>query len=318
MISQSESSMLPAPAARCRGFTLVELLVVIGIIALLVAILLPALNRAREQANTVRCLSNLRQIGSAIQNYASDYQGYLVPGRYDSPSYPAQSIAELDTWATILVNSHYLPAPPQAHSLNTFADTSYGDSVFRCPDGMNNRGDLSSTTNPKTPIDPLGSVFTRLVSASTGIVVDNWYAINGWTASAASEANAFARWPFTDIPIPDPRPSGDLVQQLHKLTDFHNSAELVLVFDGYYWAQQDAENVNCRHKNWSQANFLMADGHAQTVNLVDLTGGLNANKITTTEYNPAGSAPNAYTSGVGSYLKTYQNGFRFILTPNGP
>jgi prepilin-type N-terminal cleavage/methylation domain-containing protein/prepilin-type processing-associated H-X9-DG protein len=304
-------------ARRPRGFTLVELLVVIGIIAVLIGILLPALNRAREQANTTQCLSNLRQIGAAITNYASDTGGWLVPGRYDASNYPANpGAAELENWATILVNGKYLPMPPQAVSNNiAWQDTSFGTSVFRCPNGMNNRGDISGMTSPKTPVDPMGSVFTRLLSASSGTRVDIWYGINGWTTTpTSSEANAFARWPFTDIPA---QGSG-LQQKLHRFTDFTNNAELVLVFDGYYWAQQDAENVNCRHSNWSQCNLLLADGHAQTISLIDLTGGINAAQITQAMYNPPGSAPSAYTSGVGSYLKTYHNGFRFILTPNGP
>ncbi len=119
--------------ARCRGFTLVELLVVIGIIALLISILLPSLNKARQAAMAVQCSSNMRTIGQFFHNYLDSNRGKFpfvmanCPNNYYVGSYA-------DTWPSAIdykpvMNDNAGASPPNTYLNLNIQDTN----VWHCP-----------------------------------------------------------------------------------------------------------------------------------------------------------------------------------------
>ncbi len=119
-----------------RGFTLVELLVVIGIIALLISILLPALNKARRSAATLQCGSNMRQIAMALLNYINDNKGKFPPALISAGDASAPiGLRDGWFWAAELMHQKYINAPNIYHAGSTTKDAGQ-NSVFRCPEGL--------------------------------------------------------------------------------------------------------------------------------------------------------------------------------------
>jgi prepilin-type N-terminal cleavage/methylation domain-containing protein/prepilin-type processing-associated H-X9-DG protein len=133
----------PCGRSRTAGFTLVELLVVIGIIAVLISLLLPALSKARTQAMAINCQSNLRQIYNGVVMYANDNGGALVPNgaRY---MLSGQGVAgdkySYRTWDYYMAQGHYLGgrtvpySPPSGFpDLTDTVDPTVGAQVLACP-----------------------------------------------------------------------------------------------------------------------------------------------------------------------------------------
>lgn len=226
-----------------RGFTLIELLVVISIIALLIAVLMPALGAAKRAARGMSCLSNQRQIGVLLISYTVDHDGTVHPYRnWYKWQDPVDASKMIDPQSTA---SYWGVA---------YADRGLGArEMFACPDATISGSDAVSASLRDTTFAE-GAIY-------------NAYSFNGLGSSGTQNGPFFTgreNTPAKNITLVN-NASSTIVAHDGFESMMEGTNDILSVYPSIFQWRGPEENFQFRrHGNGNRTNVLWLDGHAST------------------------------------------------------
>lgn len=242
---------------KASGFTLIELLVVVAIIVVLLALILPALGKAREQSKSVACLSNLKQLGTMMVLYSTEYNGTVTPGDDVTSEFSGAA------WFSYLNAAGYLQV--KGVSSNT-APSQAPKSILRCPNGYDDRvcnGNAASYWDDETFRPVRARNMDTSLSPGSRPYIFSWYGIN-CTSSLQS------KWPLPTYRIfPDGEEADYRVYP--RMSSILNPGMTVALFDGpctinpYEQLSPSRARLSARHMDRTAINLLFWDGHANPI-----------------------------------------------------
>ena len=260
--------------SRKLGFTLVELLVVIGIIALLISILLPALNKARRAASTVKCGANLRSIGQAMQLYAAQNRGCFPGPNTSGYHFLTQSSIYKDPTNIPEISAIFDWQAPLANVMNVKFDhgntgaakvdrllTLFNYPGFLCPDNVGILAtQFGAAPNWMLPLQRNGHVWAG--------GPQQWNSYNAammfMFVSNSPYSNNQASTSFIKLPegyFPKTNKIGNASSKIYIAEVFSVQAiELVTPADG---APSTFSSVGSLSRHAQGSNYLYADGHVK-------------------------------------------------------